>query len=163
MQFPFERLHHFIPLSSEEPKKDYRALMERMKTAYEANHYVEAVWLAYVVIEDRLGSALRHSGGATFGNQRPIQTLGPKLGELGTRRERDALLGSCFSAELLEQIHEWKTQREALIQSMEEYSSTFGQIQKEALHTAQRGIALANLASIAARNLKKQRRSEAAV
>lgn len=139
------------------PKKPYQILLDKMKAAYAAGCYHETVWLAYVVLEDRLASALRMSGGTTVEGKGPIQALGPKLGELGIRRERDPLLGQHFPAQLLQQIQDWKQQREALLQAKADFSDSYLQIEKDALQLAQRGIALANLTCTATRQFKKQR------
>ena len=41
----------------------YEELYERMNTAHDAGFNLEASWFAYAVIEDRLLSLLRNSGG----------------------------------------------------------------------------------------------------
>ncbi|WP_170162300.1 hypothetical protein [Caldimonas tepidiphila] len=146
----------------EDRKKPYQVLLDKMKSAYAAEHYHEVTWLAYRVLEDRLGSVLRQSGGATFGNHRPIQTLGPQIGELSSRRERDPLLGEAFSAELMRQLHDWKEQRDTFAQAVAAGAPPFEQIGQDAFQLAQRGLALANLACAATRQFKRQRALRAA-
>ena len=41
----------------------YREFMSRMNAADQAGNYLEASWYAYAILEDRLRSLLRSSGG----------------------------------------------------------------------------------------------------
>lgn len=145
----------------EEKKRHYQVLMDKMKAAYAAECYFESAWLAYAILEDRLMSALRLTGGTTFGNHRPIQTLGPKIGELSNRREHNKAFAACFSAELMAQLEEWKDQRDKVVQAMADYSAPIEAVQEGVYFLAQRGMALASLVCAANHRFKKYRATEA--
>lgn len=144
----------------QENKRPHERLLEKMKAAYAAEFHFEAVWLAYAVLEDRLSTALRLTGGAAYGNHRPMQEFGPKLGELNHRRERNPMLAECFSEELMGHLAAWKAQRDVLLQGMADDAAHVDELAERIHLLAQRGVALANLACLATRRLKKRRAAE---
>ena len=75
--------------------------------AHNDEYYLEASWFAYTVLEDRLLSALRQSGGATYANFRPIRMLGKKMQEITQRKRSDSLLSAYFDDPLMDRIHKW--------------------------------------------------------
>ncbi|OBX36752.1 hypothetical protein A8U91_01099 [Halomonas elongata] len=91
-----------------EKNNHYKELMGRMSQAHEQEFYLEASWFAYTVLEDRLLSALRQSGGATYANYRPIRMFGKKMQEIRQRKRSDPLLAVYFDDPLMDRIHQWK-------------------------------------------------------
>lgn len=88
------------------PKQShYEALLGRMEQAHADKHYFEASWYAYAVLEDRLRSALRQSGGDTYPNHRPIKNLGKKIQIIRDRKQSDAVLAAMFDDALMDRIH----------------------------------------------------------
>lgn len=63
----------------------YKTFMSRMDAAYDARMYLKSSWYAYAVLEDRLVSLLRNSGGIGEDNGgasgKPIRMMGSKLKE----------------------------------------------------------------------------------
>ena len=69
-------------MATQAKREYYKDLIDRMNKAHDDEYYLEASWFAYTVLEDRLLSALRQSGGATYANFRPIRMLGKKIGRV---------------------------------------------------------------------------------
>lgn len=63
-------------------RKHYIELIDEMDASHDNKYYLESSWYAHTVLEDRLVSALRQSGGATYANHRPIRMLGKKCRKL---------------------------------------------------------------------------------
>lgn len=136
--------------------KLYEQLLQRMDLAVEAGRDVEAAWYAYAVLEDRLRSMLRQSGGEgeKKGKGKPIRTLGAKLGELNKRCAKDSLLKASFE---YVRLNKWKGDRNDLVHAMADGRHTIEDIDRLAADLANEGISLARLYAAEARRLKKHR------
>ena len=134
----------------------YEHLIERMDDAAISGRDVEAAWYAYAVLEDRLRSMLRQSGGegATKGKGKHIRMMGPKLVELGKRAAKDSLLKLCFEQIRLQK---WKDDRNELVHAMADGKHDIVQIDKMASELAKEGVSLARLYTNKARYLKNHR------
>jgi len=137
-------------------KKLYQDLVTRMDGAAEAGRDVEASWFAYAVLEDRLRSMLRQSGGEgeNKGIGKPIRMMGPKLKNLRQRAKKDALLESCFE---YERLNKWKNERNDLVHAMADGTLNIEAIDQKIVELAREGVDLARLYTAAARRLKKHR------
>ncbi|UZK70061.1 hypothetical protein OKW76_03130 [Sphingomonas sp. S1-29] len=137
-------------------KKLYQDLVSRMEAAAADGRDVEAAWFAYAVLEDRLRSLLRQSGGEgqSKGIGKPIRMMGPKLKELAKRAKKDELLKSCFE---YDKLNQWKHDRNDLVHAMADGSQTIEQIDAAAASLASEGVVLARTYAAAARRLKKNR------
>lgn len=137
-------------------KKLYRDLIARMDGAAEAGRDVEASWFAYAVLEDRLRSLLRQSGGEgkNKGVGKPIRMMGPKLNNLCERAKKDALLESCFE---YTRLNKWKNERNDLVHAMADGTLNIEAIDDKIVELAREGVDLARLYTAAARRLKKHR------
>ena len=80
-------IHYIIHSIGRNMAKDYnyKVLISRLGEAIKDEFFLEASWLAYAILEDRLVSALDETGGAVTTTGRPIRMLGPKLGEIKAR------------------------------------------------------------------------------
>jgi hypothetical protein len=137
-------------------KKLYEDLIERMEGAVTRGSDVEAAWYAYAVLEDRLRSMLRQSGGEAKKNKsKPIKMMGPKIEELKDRALNDRLLHSCFERGRLEK---WKDARNDLVHAMADGKHDIQAIDALASALAIEGVELARLYASAARRLKKHRK-----
>jgi hypothetical protein len=138
----------------------YSAFIKRMKAAYESAQYFEASWYAYSVLEDRLRSLLRNSGGEGVGGKgKPIRMMGPKLKELKYRAKTDLLLKANFEHD---RLNNWKDDRNNLMHAMADASMTIEQIDQSAKTLAEEGAVLVRDFSAACRRLKKHREKVAA-
>lgn len=133
----------------------FETFHDRMNDAIEKGFYLEASWYAYALLEDRLISMLRQSGGVCkSGSNKPITMLGPKLGELMSRAGTDKLLSENLPAT---QINDWKNERNDLMHAMAEGTMTQAEIDKKAYLLALQGRELVKEVSAAAMRLKKHR------
>ena len=120
---------------------NYKEQMGRLKKALNSQFYLEAIFIEYAILEDRVESMLRHSG--VF---RPDKhnTLNKKLNRLSElQRNKTGLAKKYFTEDLLSAIHDWKNERNIMIHAL----------LKQSLHTedlqaiAERGQALVKTVS----------------
>ena len=96
--------------------ENYRMQMGRLSRAIKAEFYLEAIFIEYAVMEDRLESILVHSG--KF-NPEKHNTMDKKLRKVEEiSREKKALAHKYFSAELIQSIYSWKNSRNDLIHAL---------------------------------------------
>lgn len=141
----------------DEKNNHYKELMTRMDKAHEQKFYLEACWFAYTVLEDRLLSALRQSGGPTYANYRPIRMLGKKMQEIRQRKQNDQLLKAYFDDPLMDRIHQWKEDRNDLTHAMADGTKTMAEVDKAAYLLSMSAKKLVGDVCAAARRLKKNR------
>ncbi len=133
----------------------YSEFIKRMKSARDAGNYFESAWYAYAVLEDRLRSLLRSSGGEGRGGQgKPIRMMGLKLEELKYRVEKDELLRANFEHDKLDA---WKDDRNNLMHAMADASMSLEQIDSAVIKLAEEGAVLVRDYSAACRRMKKHR------
>lgn len=133
----------------------FEGFHERVRSAIDSEKYFEASWYIYALIEDRLSSLLRNSGGVgRNGSSTPIKMLGPKLGVLSERAEIDALLRSCLPCAELDQ---WRDDRNELMHAMADGLLTQSEIDKKAYLLATNGVDIMKELSAGAMRLKKHR------
>lgn len=136
----------------------YKTFMSRMDAAYKASMYLEATWYAYAVLEDRLVSLLRNSGGVGENNGgangKPIRMMGPKLKELSRRAKNDKLLNENFEHD---KLNDWKESRNNLMHAMGDATMPIADIDAAAKKLAEGGQILVREYASACRRLKKHR------
>jgi hypothetical protein len=127
----------------------YEATIERMERALASGFFLEATWLAYCILEDRLLSLLESSGGVPSG----VRMLGPKIDALDRRLENDAVVRARIPS--LAPLRAWKDKRNILMHSMVDGSLSVSQIEILTEETARGGAELARVIATAARWVKK--------
>ena len=136
----------------------YKEFMSRMDSAYSNCMYLEASWYMYAVLEDRLVSLLRNSGGVGQNkggaNGKPIRMMGPKLKELQRRSNKDELLKVNFEHD---KLNAWKESRNNLMHAMGDATMPIGDIDAAAKKLTEDGRILVREYSSACRRLKKHR------
>lgn len=112
---------------------NYRIQMGRMKKALANQFYLEAIFIEYAIMEDRLESVLRHSG-----NWKPKPGTFPsldfkrkKIAKLA--EEKKSLIRKYFSAELTDSIEVWKNERNRVIHALMKQSLHTGDLKTIAL------------------------------
>src|SRR5581483_5803626 len=128
----------------------YRTFVARMEASLAAQMYLEASWYAYAVLEDRLVSLLRNSGGLAGA----VRMMGPKLKELSRRAKYDALLAANFEENRLDA---WREARNELMHAMADATMSIAEIDAGARDLAIEGAALVREYAAACRRLKKHR------
>lgn len=135
----------------------YKEYIARMDAAHSDKHYLEAIWYAYAVLEDRLISMLQNSGGIPTSNDgKPIRMLGPKRTELVKRAKTDKLLKGCFDNT---NIQVWAKKRNDLMHGMADGSMSILVVDELAKETADSGVALVREVCAAGMRLKRYRKS----
>lgn len=90
------------PVSNPSKREHYEHLIDHLDKAHELGFHFEAAWLEYVIIEDRLSSAIRIIGGT------PPLMLGKKIGALEDALPDHRPLRQAFFGDLLDRIDAWK-------------------------------------------------------
>ena len=102
--------------SNQEKYENYREQMSRLTKAMKAEFYLEAIFIEYAILEDRLESALRHAGKWNPKKNYSIYkkcTLLLKLTE-----DKNGLARKYFSEELIQSVLDWKDSRNCLIHAL---------------------------------------------
>lgn len=114
---------------------NYQEQMVRLKKAMATQFYLEAIFIEYAVMEDRLESILRHSGAF---NPKRHNRIKPKLGRVDElRREKKSLLHRSFPVEFIEGIYQWLDARNQLIHALMKQDLHTEGLQKIALEGQQ--------------------------
>ena len=97
---------------------NYKEQMGRLKRAMEQKFYLEAIFIEYAIMEDRLESALRHSG---KWNPKPEQFVSieskiKKLAKVAEEKKNPA--HKYFAPELTDALLKWKEQRNRMIHAL---------------------------------------------
>ncbi len=138
-------------------REHYVELLEKMDEAHSLEYFLEASWIAYSILEDRLLSALLQSGGATHNNGKDIRMLGVKIKILRQRRINDDLLAAYFDDEFMEELKLWKDDRNELMHAMADSTKTIQELEKDTYLLSTKSKRLVSKTCNAARLLKKNR------
>ncbi|MGN0604940.1 MAG: hypothetical protein ACI4JM_00305 [Oscillospiraceae bacterium] len=111
--------------------ENYKTQMSRLKKAIKEEFYLEAIFIEYAVIEDRLESILVHSGNFNPKRHNKIEKKLSKIEEM--TREKKGLLRNYISDELIESIYEWKNKRNIFIHSLMKQQTTTHELQEIAV------------------------------
>ena len=112
---------------------NYKTQMGRLKKALSYQFYLEAIFIEYAIIEDRLESVLRHGGNW---NPRPgtFPTLDCKRKKIAKlAEERKNPIRKYFPVELTDSIEEWKNERNRMIHALMKQSLHTGDLRKIAM------------------------------
>jgi len=138
---------------------NYKVLIARMREAISDEFYLEASWIAYAILEDRLVSALDETGGAKKANGAPIMMMGPKVGVLRSTMPSNLHLRAAFlDGKLFDELDSWKDQRNTLMHAMADETLDIPAIDELALEVATEGDRLATEFCAACRRLKNYNR-----
>lgn len=97
---------------------NYKEQMGRLKKAMDHSFYLEAIFIEYAIMEDRLESVLRHSG---KWNPKPNEfwSIDKKLTRVEKlAEEKKSPAAKYFPTELTEAIRAWKERRNQLIHAL---------------------------------------------
>lgn len=104
---------------------NYKTQMGRLKKALSYQFYLEAIFIEYAILEDRLESVLRHSGNW---NPKPgtfpaLDFKRKKIAKLAEERKNP--IRKYFPVEITDRIETWKNERNRVIHAL----------MKQSLHT----------------------------
>ena len=99
-----------------EKKNKYVNLMSKLTRATNNEYYYEAIFIEYSIIEDRTESILRHANIKYQENNGQNFKLTKKLNIIKSRKEfHSNYIKKHITDELLENIYEWKKQRDKIM------------------------------------------------
>ena len=111
--------------------ENYGEQMRRLKSALHNGFFLEAIFIEYAIIEDRLESALTHAGAFNPNVQRTITSKLTKLEKLCENKR--GLARRYFSVELLAAIRAWKDRRNPLVHELMKQRATMEDFEAVAL------------------------------
>ena len=115
---------------------NYRIQMGRLKKALTNQFYLEAIFIEYAIMEDRLESVLRHSGNwnpkpGTFPS---LDFKRKKIAKLAEEKKNP--IRKYFPVELTDNIEIWKNERNRVIHALMKQSLHTGDLGKIAIDGA---------------------------
>lgn len=122
------------PASNTQKYYNYIEQMVRLKKAMAAQFYLEAIFIEYAVMEDRLASVLIHSG-RKCGEREGIASKIKKVAALGT--EESSLAHRYFPSDYMATLVDWKRQRDTIIHNLMNQKLATKDLQKIALEGQQ--------------------------
>ena len=124
----------FTAADNAQKHENYREQFNRLKRALASKFYLEAIFIEYTIIEDRTESILRHSGKweAYLKKRGRYQvTLDSKIAYIQDfAREKKSIAHKYFSDTLMDEILEWKEDRNRLIHALLKQSLTAEDVSK---------------------------------
>ena len=96
--------------------ENYSEQMRRLKIALHRGFFLEAIFIEYAIVEDRLESALRHADAFNPNKQKTITSKLTKIGKLCENKK--SLACKYFSPELLTAVRQWKDRRNPLVHEL---------------------------------------------
>ena len=131
----------FITADNARKHENYREQFNRLKRALASEFYLEAIFIEYTIIEDRTESILRHAGkwDAYLKKRGRYQvTLDSKIAYIQDfAREKKSIAHKYFSDTLMDEILEWKEERNRLIHALLKQTLTAEEV-SEIAHTGER-------------------------
>ena len=131
----------FTAADNAQKHENYREQFVRLKKALTSEFYLEAIFIEYTIIEDRTESTLRHAGkwDAYLKKRGRYQvTLDSKIAYIQDfAREKKSIAHKYFSDTLMDEILEWKEERNRLIHALLKQTLSTEDVSKIA-HTGER-------------------------
>ena len=135
--------------------ENYREQFKRLDKAINNNFYLEAMFIAYAIIEDRTESILSYESNEI--HSKGFVPVTKKLNRIKTIAERKGSLPArYFSDNLIDEILEWKDERNRLIHALMKQSLTTEDLQTVALKGKDLARKLANKATSYRRTLERK-------
>lgn len=137
-------------------------LISRMEAAHASGAHFESAWYSYALLEDRMLSILRSSGGDKHKGD-VIRMLGPKIKEISARIGNGPGKNDVLALAVnVKRAKAWSSSRNSLMHALADGTRTTQQIDQEAHALASEGIELVREVSASARRLKRHLRKQAA-
>lgn len=116
-------------------KEKYAILMEKLKKATDNEYYYEAIFLEYAILEDRMESLLKHAKLKYKENDGKAYKLMKKINKIKSSSEfKDKYIQKHITNELIDNIVEWKRNRDKLMHNCVELEYENNQIKDVALY-----------------------------
>ncbi|WP_312199805.1 hypothetical protein [Anaerospora hongkongensis] len=98
--------------STTSKQEHYEYLLSKLDQAIEAKYFLEATWIAYAVLEDRIESAIKNAGAT------PRGMFGAKLAALGNLIPIHEATRKAFFGDIIKRISDWKDERNDLMHDL---------------------------------------------
>ena len=146
--------------------ENYTQQFKRLKRALSSEFYLEAVFIAYAIMEDRTEAVLRHAGmweAYMKSRKNSMPTINSKVKLIQRVAEnRTDLLHRYFADALLADILQWKEQRNTLIHALLKQQLTTAQLKELAEQGSDLAKTLRNRTTAHKRAAEKQKAKEQA-
>ena len=125
---------------------NYKEQFKRLDKAINNCFYLEAMFIAYAIMEDRTESILSYEGNEI--RSRNFVSINRKLNKIKSiAEERGSLPEKYFADDLIDEILNWKEERNQLMHALMKQSLTTESLQTVALKGKELARALANRAT----------------
>ena len=102
-----------------EKYNNYKTQMGRLKKALNSQFYLEAMFIEYAIIEDRAEAILRYENNSIKEKEGHPVSINRKLKRiLALTEERNSLAGKYIDTKVVNEILEWKEERNGLIHAL---------------------------------------------
>ena len=144
-------------ITNMEKYENYREQMGRLKKAIEAKFFLEAIFIEYAVMEDRLTSILIHAGHWTSPPDKHI-SINKKLHLVDQLRENknNRLIHKYFPSELTDSVSAWKDKRNPYIHDLLNRKITTADLEEFALQGQEIVKKICNASTNYSRALQRQ-------
>lgn len=115
--------------------ENYKEQFKRLKKAFDYKFYMEAIFIEYAMMEDRVEAILRYEGNEIKPkNEKEFISIGRKLNKIAAiARQNKSLPQRYFSDGTVENILEWIKRRNALIHALLKKELTTDEVEAFAL------------------------------
>ena len=131
--------------------ENYKEQFKRLNKAMNNQFYLEAIFISFAIIVDRTESVLRHAGkwDAYLKRRGRYQvTLDSKINYISTfAREKKSLLNKYFGDGILDEIIEWKDERNKLMHALMKQALTTEELNNTAVEGKRLARVIANKAT----------------
>ena len=130
------------PIDNMQKYANYKEQFGRLKKALNYKFYLEAIFIEYAIIEDRLESVLRHSNKFNPDKHNSLNSKLRKIKDM--QREKKSLIKKYLTEELIEEISVWKEDRNKLIHALMKQNLHTEDLEKIALEGQQLAKTISN-------------------
>ncbi len=121
-------------MENSKKREKYAILMSKLKKATDNEYYYEAIFLEYAILEDRMESLLKHANIKYKEKDEKSLKLMKKINKMKSDKEfQNEYIKKHISSELLDNIIEWKRNRDKLMHNSVELEYDNNQIKDIAL------------------------------
>ena len=121
-------------MENSKKREKYAILMSKLKKATDNEYYYEAIFLEYAILEDRMESLLKHANIKYKEKDEKSLKLMKKINKMKSDKEfQNEYIKKHISSELLDNIIEWKRNRDKLMHNSVELEYNNNQIKDIAL------------------------------
>ena len=136
----------------------YKSMNENLSKAMRSEFYYQAIFIEYAIIEDRCTSALKYAGVKHLDNKGNELMLSRKIEKMrGNPSFTEPFVRQRITIQLLDEITEWKRQRDRLIHALAKIPYDYEEVQAIAVRGQELVRILSNKVASVNNYHKKQR------